>query len=89
MVVTPEPYYALTMLPVTGPPAIFTLYDTLVKGHLWEEESPRIKLDKLCAPRHKKGGLGLPDLRLYYISFEKGKTSQTLVCKVRIRLGDY
>lgn len=46
---------------------IFNKYDTL--GCL-EGKTPMMKLMKLCLPRDKGG---LPDTRLYYISFEMEK----------------
>ncbi len=42
---------------------------------LWEEKKARIKLSKLCGPKDK-GGLSLPDLRLYGISFEIPKLAK-------------
>lgn len=60
------------MLPVTVSPTIFSQYDTIIKHFLWEGKKPRIKMTKLSRPTDR-GGLGLPDPRLYYISFEMAK----------------
>lgn len=74
MVVSPQFNYPLTMLPVTAPTSVFNQYDTLVKEFLWDGKRPRTRLIKLCLPRDGRGGgLGLPDPRLYYISFEMAK----------------
>lgn len=75
MVVAPQFNYVLMMLPVTIPPQIFKQYDTITKEFLWEKKRPRIKLSKMCAPRDR-GGLALPDPRLYYISFEMAKLAK-------------
>lgn len=67
MVVSPQFNYVLMMLPITVPLTVFCKYDTMVKHFLWDRKKPRIKMSKLCSPIDK-GGLGLPDPRLYYIS---------------------
>ncbi len=63
------------MLPITIPPAIFKKYDDIVKQFLWEGKKARITLSKLCTPK-ERGGLGLPDPRLYGISFEIAKLAK-------------
>ncbi len=63
------------MLSITIPHAISKKYDDTVKRFLWEGKKARIKLSKLCAPK-EKGGLGLPDPRLYRISFEIAKLAK-------------
>ena len=75
MVISPQFNYILMMLPVTTSPQIFKRYDTIIKDFLWEGKRPRIKLSKMCSPRDK-GGLGLPDPRLYCISFEMAKITR-------------
>lgn len=75
MVISPQLNYILMMVPVTISPHFFKQYDTIIKDFLWEGKRPRIKLSKMCAPR-AKGGLGLPDLRLYYIAFEMAKIAK-------------
>ncbi len=75
MVVSSQLNYVLMMLPLTIPQLIFSQYDIMVKHFLWNGKRPRIKFNKLCAPRDK-GGLGLPDPRLYQISFEMAKLAK-------------
>lgn len=62
-------------MPITIPSAIFKKYDDVVKQFLWEGKKPRIKISKLCEPK-EKGGLGLPDSRLYAMSFEMAKLAK-------------
>lgn len=75
MIIAPQFNYLLMMLPITIPPAIFKKYDDVVKQFLWEGKKTRIKLSKLCSPK-EKGGLGLPDPRLYAISSEMAKLAK-------------
>ena len=62
-------------MPCLALPQIFKRYDTIIKDFLWGGKLPRIMLSKVCSPRDK-GGLGLPDPRLYYISFEMAKITR-------------
>lgn len=75
MIIAPQFNYVVMMLPITITPAIFKKYDDIVKHFLWEEKKAQIKLSKLCAPK-EKGGLGLPDPRLYALSFEMAKLAK-------------
>lgn len=75
MIVAPQFNYLVMMLPITIPPAIFKKYDNIDKQFLWDGKRARIKLSKLCAPM-EKGGLGLPDPRLYGVSFEMVKLAK-------------
>lgn len=71
MIIAPRFSYSL---PITIPYAIFKKYDDVVKQFLWEGKKPRIKISKHCERGEKeKGGLGLPDSRLYAMSFEMAK----------------
>ena len=63
------------MVPVTISPQIFKRYDIIIEDFLWGGKRPRIKFIKVCSLRDK-GGLGLPDPRLYYISFEMAKITR-------------
>lgn len=69
MIIAPQFNYVVVMLPITIPPVIFRKYEGLIKQFLWGGKKARIKLSKVCAPR-EKGGMGLPDPRLYSLSFE-------------------
>lgn len=57
------------MIPLSISDHIFKQYDSLIKDFLWAGRKLRFKLSKMYAPRDK-GGLGLPDVRLYSWSFE-------------------
>ncbi len=46
-----------------------------LKDFLWEGKRPRIKMSKLISPRDK-GGLGIPDVRMYNFSFEMAKLAK-------------
>ena len=74
MVIIPQ-FNDLTMIPISMSPQIFQRYETIIKMFLWGEKRPRIKLRKMCSPK-EKGGLGLPDPRLYYVSFEFAKLAK-------------
>lgn len=55
--------------------AVVTDPEASLPHFLWDGKRARIKLSKLCAPK-EKGGLGLPDPRLYEISFEMAKLAK-------------
>lgn len=63
------------MLPLSIPDHIFKQYDNLIKEFLWAGRKPRFKLSKLFAPKDK-GGLSLPDVRLYNLNFEMAKIAK-------------
>ena len=75
MVIAPQFNYVSMMLPLSIPDHIFKQYDNLIKDFLWAGRKPRFKLSKLYAPKDK-GGLGLPDVRLYSWSFEMVKIAK-------------
>lgn len=72
MVIAPQFNYISMMLPLSKPDHIFKQYETIVRDFLWAGRKPRFKWSKMCAPK-EKGGLGLPDVRLYSLSFEMAK----------------
>lgn len=63
------------MLPITIPSDIFKRYENLIKHFLWGDKKARIKFEKLYAPR-EKGGLGLPNPKFYFFSFEVTKLAK-------------
>lgn len=63
------------MLQVDIQPETFKQYDSIVDEFLWEGRKPKIALNKMCSPKDE-GSLGLPDLRLYHISFEISKLAK-------------
>ncbi len=75
MVIAPQFNYISMMIPVNIPDPIFERYDKIIKDFLWEGKRPRIKMSKLISPRDK-GGLGLPDVRMYNFSFEMAKLAK-------------
>lgn len=75
MIVAPQFCYVAMMLPIKIPSTTFRQFDDVIKHFLWGAIRPRIKLRKLCAHK-EKGGLGLPDLRLYYLASEMDKIAR-------------
>ncbi len=75
MIVAPQFSYVAMMLPIKIPSTTFRQLDDAMKYCLWGGKRPRIKLRKLCAHK-EEGGLGLPDLRLYYLAFEMTKIAR-------------
>ena len=75
MVVAPQLNYIARMLPVAIPPQIFKQYDSALKEFLWEGKKLRIGMSKMCSPKDR-GGLGLPSLRLYHVSFDIAKLAK-------------
>jgi len=75
MIIAPQFNYISMMIPVNIPDPIFKRYDKIIKDFLWEGKRPRIKMTKLTSPRDK-GGLGLPDVRMYNIAFEMAKLAK-------------
>lgn len=67
--------YVSMMLPVTISPLLFKQYNQMIKNYLWDGKKPRINVNKLYAPRDK-GGLALPNVELYNISFEVAKLAR-------------
>lgn len=75
VVVAPQFNYFSAKLPLDIPDRIFKEYEKIIEDFFWEKKKPRIKLNKMWMPRYK-GGLGLPDMRYYSISFEMAKLSK-------------
>ena len=75
MIVAPQFNYVAMMLPIKIPSTTFRQLDDVIKHFLWDGKRPRIKLRKLCAHK-EKGGLGLPDLSMYYLAFEMAKIAR-------------
>ena len=53
-------------------PQLFKHYDRIIKDFLWDKKRPRINIKKMWSPR-EIGGMGLPNVRLYNISFEMSR----------------
>lgn len=75
MMVAPQVNYISMMVPLTVPNTFFKQYNHIVRDFLWNGKKPRIKLDKLFTTR-SMGGLGLPNVELYKMSFELLKISK-------------
>lgn len=60
------------MIPVCIPQQLLLRYNNMVKHFLWDGRKPRINMDKLCQPKNR-GGLSLPNIKYYSISFEMSK----------------
>lgn len=72
MVIAPQFNYISMMLPLCKPEHIYKQYESIIRDFLWAGRKPRFKWSKMCAPK-EKGGLGLPDVRLYSLAFEMSK----------------
>lgn len=72
MVVAPQFNYVSMMLPVNIAPQLFKHYDRIIKDFLWDKETPRINIKKMWSPK-ETGGMGLPNVRLYNLSFEMSR----------------
>lgn len=72
MVVAPQFNYVSMMLPVNIAPQLFEHYDKIIKEFLWDKKRPRINIKKMWSPK-ETGGMGLPNVRLYNLSFEMSR----------------
>lgn len=72
MVVAPQFNYVSMMLPVDISPQLFKQFDRIIKDFLWDRKKPRINIKKMCSPRDM-GGMALPNVRLYNLSFEMSR----------------
>lgn len=69
MVIAPLINYYTRMLPMCIPRPILISYNNMIKHFLWNGGRPRININRLCQPK-KEGGLALPNVEYYSISFE-------------------
>uniref|UniRef100_A0A8C7WYP2 Reverse transcriptase domain-containing protein n=1 Tax=Oryzias sinensis TaxID=183150 RepID=A0A8C7WYP2_9TELE len=67
MVVLPKFLYLFQALPLPLPDTFFQCINNLFNQFIWNYKKARLKTKLLCLP-YKKGGLQLPDLKLYYWS---------------------
>lgn len=65
MNILPRVLYLFQTIPINIPPSFFKNLKTLCLKFLWNHKRPRISYDQLSRPKNK-GGIGLPDLQLYY-----------------------
>lgn len=72
MVIAPLINYYTGMIPIGIPAQILLKYNNMIKHFLWDGGKPRIKIGKLCQSK-KEGGLALPNIEHYSISFEMSK----------------
>lgn len=75
MMVSSKVNYVSMMIPLTIPNALIRQYNDIVKEYLWEGKKPRISLNKLFTTRGM-GGMALPNIELYNISFEMFKMGE-------------
>lgn len=64
--------YDSMMLPVSISPQLFKQSDRIIKGFLWDKKKPRIHIKKMWSLRDI-GGMSLPSVRLYNLSFEMSR----------------
>lgn len=65
MNILPRLLFLFQSLPVFVPQSTFKLLEKMISKFIWQNKRPRIRLKMLMSGR-EKGGLGLPNLRLYY-----------------------
>uniref|UniRef100_A0A3P8RWJ4 Reverse transcriptase domain-containing protein n=1 Tax=Amphiprion percula TaxID=161767 RepID=A0A3P8RWJ4_AMPPE len=81
MVITPLINYYTGMLPICIPQPLLLNYNNMIKHFLWDGRKPRINLSRLCQPK-KEGGLALPNVEHYSISFEMSRLAKHWAGKV-------
>uniref|UniRef100_A0A0S7EFB4 POL2 n=1 Tax=Poeciliopsis prolifica TaxID=188132 RepID=A0A0S7EFB4_9TELE len=57
--------YLFQALPIWIPASTFNMFDKIINNFIWQRRKPRIRQKLLLSPR-EKGGLGLPNLKLYW-----------------------
>ena len=68
MNILPRIAFLISSLPLQFPPHWFKEINKSFTGFLWNNKKPRIGYKKLMRPRNR-GGLGIPDVKLYYLSY--------------------
>lgn len=68
MNVLPRLIFLVSSIPLPIRKAWFDNINTIFSRFLWNNKKPRINRNKLYQPRDK-GGLGIPDVYLYYLAF--------------------
>ncbi len=61
--------FFFSMLPLSPPPGYFKEINSIISKFIWNDKCPRIKLTILQHP-NSAGGLAVPNLELYYWSFQ-------------------
>ena len=65
MNILPRLLFLFQSLPILVPQSTFKLLEKLVSKFIWQNRRPRIRL-KILMTSKEKGGLGLPNLKMYY-----------------------
>uniref|UniRef100_A0A3P9IF90 HAT C-terminal dimerisation domain-containing protein n=1 Tax=Oryzias latipes TaxID=8090 RepID=A0A3P9IF90_ORYLA len=65
MNVLPRLLYLFQALPIWIPSSTFKILNKMISTFVWQNKKPRIRKKLLCSSK-RDGGLGLPNLRLYY-----------------------
>lgn len=65
MVILPKLLYLMKTLPFKIPSHFFSSLNSVLLKFLWNQQKPRIKLDKLTNSK-ETGGIGLPNFKHYY-----------------------
>uniref|UniRef100_A0A3P9KVM4 Reverse transcriptase domain-containing protein n=1 Tax=Oryzias latipes TaxID=8090 RepID=A0A3P9KVM4_ORYLA len=65
MNVLPRLLYLFQALPIWIPSSTFKILNKMISTFVWQNKKPRIRKKLLCSSK-KDGGLGLPNLKLYY-----------------------
>ena len=65
MNILPRLLFLFQSLPILVPQSTFKLLEKLISKFIWQNRRPRIRL-KILMTSKEKGGLGLPNLKMYY-----------------------
>lgn len=65
MNILPRLLFLFQSLPILVPQSVFKLLEKLISKFIWQNQRPRIRLKVLMAAK-ERGGLNLPNLKLYY-----------------------
>ena len=65
MNILPRLTYLFQSLPIWIPASNFKMWDKMISAFIWQKRKPRIRQKLLFSPKGK-GGLSLPNLKLYY-----------------------
>ena len=67
MNILPRFLFLFQSLPISVPNSTFLALDKLITTFIWQKRKPRVRLKTLMTSK-EKGGLGLPNIKLYYWS---------------------
>ena len=88
MNVLPRLAFIISAIPQRIPQTWFKDINKIFTQFLWKEKKPRISLKKLSISR-KEGGLGIPDMYLYYLAYNGYYSLSSAYEKKQAGIGDW